>query len=263
MGIAEQLDAVNKGFTKIAAIATLKSVSIVIGESAPEGRAACPGPQNAYRNGTMYRSYTAASFFRIWQLAKRHGVNLDGALTWAFTFEDQAWFAGYRPLASNGIDLPVMNVFRLFAKMGATRLSASSDDALALDDVMGHGVRARPDVGVLASKTADGKVAVLSWHYHDDDVKGLDATITVKLQGLGKGASAKVTQWRVDQSHANAFTAWQAMGSPQSPNAMQHQALEAASAMPAVALASLALKDSAASLSFALARQDVTLLIIE
>ena len=44
----------------------------------------CPGPQNAYRNGTMYSSYTAASYKRIWQLAARHGVNLEGALTWAF-----------------------------------------------------------------------------------------------------------------------------------------------------------------------------------
>ena len=265
MGIAEQLDAVNKGFGKIAAIPALKSTAIVIGESDPEGCAACPGPQNAYRNGTMYSSYTAASFYRIWQLAERHGVNLDGALTWAFTFEDQAWFAGYRQLASNGIDLPVMNVFRLFAKMGAIRLAATSDGALALDDVMVHGVRGRPDVGVLASKTADGKVAVLSWHYHDDDVAGPDAAVTLKLQGLvaGLGTHARVTQWRVDQAHANAFTAWQAMGAPQSPDATQYQALEAASAMPAVALAPAALKDGAASVTFTLARQGVTLLIID
>ncbi len=108
----------SNGFAKIAAVPELASKPIVIGESDPEGCAACPGPQNAYRNGTMYSSYTAASFARIWELAEKQRVNLEGVLTWAFEFEDQPWFAGYRQLSTNGIDLPVLNVFRLFAKLG-------------------------------------------------------------------------------------------------------------------------------------------------
>ena len=47
----------------------------------------------------------------------KYGVNLEGALTWAFEFENQPPFAGFRQLASNGIDLPVLNVFRMFGKM--------------------------------------------------------------------------------------------------------------------------------------------------
>ena len=46
-------------------------------------------------------------------------MNLEGALTWAFEFEDQPYFAGFRVLASNGINLPVFNVFRMFSQMGA------------------------------------------------------------------------------------------------------------------------------------------------
>jgi xylan 1,4-beta-xylosidase len=262
MGIMNHLSEVNNGFKKIAAVPEMKSTPIVIGESDPEGCAACPGPQNAYRNGTMYSSYTAASFSRIWQLADRHGVNIDGALTWAFTFEDQAWFAGYRQLASNGIDLPVMNVFRLFAKMGDTKLAASSSAEIALDDIVAKGVGGRPDVGVLASKTKDGKIAVLTWHYHDDDVSGPDAAVSLNLKGLRK-ASANVTQWRVDKGNANAFSAWQAMGSPLSPDFKQYQALEAASRMAATELAPLALKGGAGTLTFALPRQGVTLLLID
>lgn len=263
MGIMNHLSGIDGGFKKIAAVPALKSTPIVIGESDPEGCAACPGPQNAYRNGTMYSSYTAASFSRIWQLADRHGVNIDGAVTWAFTFEDQAWFAGYRQLASNGIDLPVMNVFRMFAKMGDTKLNASSDAEIGLDEIVTKGVRAKPDVGVLASKTKDGKVAILSWHYHDDDLAGPDAAVTLNLKGLGKAASAKVTQWRVDKAHANAFSAWHAMGSPQSPDFKQYQALEAASNMAAVVLAPAAVKKGEAALTFSLPRQGVTLLLIE
>ena len=263
MGISTHLKEVDAGFAKIAAVPQLKTRPIVIGESDPEGCAACPGPQNAYRNGTMYSSYTAASFARIWQLAQRHGVTLDGAVTWAFTFEDQPWFAGYRQLATNGVDLPVMNVFRLFAKMGTQRVSASSSAEATLDDMIQQGVRGAPDVGVLATRTADGKLAILSWHYHDDDVAAPDAAVSLSLKGLGKNASAKVTQWRVDARHANAFSAWQAMGTPQSPDQKQYQTLQTASVMAPEVLAPLALKNGAGTLAYALPRQGVTLLVIE
>src|SRR5256885_12255460 len=49
----------------------------------------CQGSQLGYRNTTMYSSYSAASFARKHDLAEKHGVNLEGALTWAFEFEGQ------------------------------------------------------------------------------------------------------------------------------------------------------------------------------
>ena len=80
----------------------------------------------------MYSSYTAASFARKHDLADKHGVNLEGALTWAFEFEDQPYFAGFRALATNGIDLPVLNVFRMFSQMGGrARRRPTSDGAVA------------------------------------------------------------------------------------------------------------------------------------
>jgi xylan 1,4-beta-xylosidase len=70
----------------------------------------------------MYSSYTAASSARKHDLAAKHGVNLEGALTWAFEFKDQLYFAGFRVLASNNIDLPVLDIFRMFAKMKGERV---------------------------------------------------------------------------------------------------------------------------------------------
>lgn len=263
MGIREHLHDVDTGFARIAAIPQLKNKPIVIGESDPEGCAACPGPQNAYRNGTMYSSYTAASFARIWELASRRGVNLDGALTWAFTFEDQPWFAGYRQLATNGVDLPVMNVFRMFARLGPERLAASSSAMQPLDDMLAKGVQGKPDIGVIATRTPAGQLAILSWHYHDDDVAGPDAAVRLELKGLGKAGTRKVTQWRVDKANANAFTAWQALGSPQSPDLKQFEALEAASKMAQAELAPLAVSHGAASINYVLPRQGVTLLVVD
>ena len=99
LGIANQLATIDGGFRIIASYPELKAKPIVIGESDPDGCAACQGPQLGYRNTTMFSSYTAAVFARKHDLAERHGVNLEGALTWAFEFEDQPYFAGFRALA--------------------------------------------------------------------------------------------------------------------------------------------------------------------
>ena len=48
-------------------------------------------------------------------------------LTWAFLFEDRDYFEGFRTLSTNGIDKPVLNVFRMLAKLGGTRLGLTSD----------------------------------------------------------------------------------------------------------------------------------------
>ena len=231
MGISTHLDVVEHAFAKIAAVPALARKPIVIGESDPEGCAACPGPQNAYRNGTMYSSYTAASFARIWELARKHRVNLEGVLSWSFEFENQPWFAGYRQLSTNGVNLPVLNVFRLFAQLGPERVQAVSSGGIPLAQVVADGVRGETDVGTLATRTPGGDVAILIWNYHDDDVPGPDATVRVTIKGLKSAANRQATLWRVDETNGNAFTAWKRMGSPQSPNATQYQELEQASNM--------------------------------
>ena len=71
VGALEEFD---DGFRIVASYPELKNKPIVIGESDPEGCAACQGPQLAYRNGTMYSSYTAASFARKHELADKHGA---------------------------------------------------------------------------------------------------------------------------------------------------------------------------------------------
>src|SRR4051794_26324332 len=75
MGIANHLRTIDDGFRIVASYPELKGKPIIIGESDPEGCAACQGPQFGYRNGTMYSSYTAASFARLYDLAGRAGVN--------------------------------------------------------------------------------------------------------------------------------------------------------------------------------------------
>src|SRR6185295_14322914 len=139
--------------------------------SDPEGCAACREPRDAYRNGTMYSSYTAASFPRKLEIAAQHGVNLQGALTWAFEFEDQPPFAGFRQLASAGLDLPVLNVFRMFGKMSGKRIAVASSAGLNAEIIRSENVREQPDISAQASLDKN-KLAVLVWYYHDDDLPG-------------------------------------------------------------------------------------------
>jgi xylan 1,4-beta-xylosidase len=54
MGIANQLQTIAQGFEIIASYPELKNKSVVIGESDPDGCAACQGAQLGYRNSTMY-----------------------------------------------------------------------------------------------------------------------------------------------------------------------------------------------------------------
>ena len=263
MGIANQLRDIDRAFEVIARYPSLKTTPIVIGESDPEGCAACQGENLAYRNGTMYSSYTAASFPRKLDLATKHGVNLEGALTWAFEFENEDYFAGFRALATRGINKPVMNVFRMFSMMDGHQLPSQSDHDLELADILAHGVRKAPDVGVRASRKGN-QVAILAWHYHDDDLPGADAAIRLTLEGLEVSSPASITHYRVDEQHSNAFTTWLALGSPQAPSEDQIAALLQSSELATVSPPDLMEKsDQGVGLTFSLPRQAVSLLILD
>lgn len=265
MGIAEQLATIDRGFAIVAGFPELRRHPIVIGESDPEGCAACQGPRFGYRNGTVYSSYTAASFARKHDLAAKHGVNLAGAVSWAFEFEDQPYFAGFRALATNGIALPVLNVFRMFSRMEEGRVAATSTGAIALDAILKDGVRGAPDVSALAAAGA-GRLTVLAWHYHDDDVAGPTAAVELQVSGLPEGVTGvRLLHHRIDENHSNAYAEWRRMGSPIAPDDRQYARLQEASRLAplADAPARVPAAGGRASLRFSLPRQAVSLVTLE
>ena len=263
MGIANQLRDMDSAFKIIASFPELKNKPVIIGESDPDGCAACQGDQLGYRNGSIYASYTAASIARELQLADRCGVNLEGALTWAFEFEGQPLFAGFRVLASGGVDLPVLNVFRMLSQMSGQRLAVESDGAIPLDDILKAGVRARPDVSALASLDQD-RLSVLAWHYHDDDLPGPDAEVGLTIEGLPPNVpQARFEQFRIDISHGNAFTVWKSMGSPLKPTPEQFAQLEKAGQLAALeSPGNLTITNGRIVLPLRLPRQSVSLLVV-
>ena len=265
LGIAPQLAEIDRGFRMVASVPELRDRPIVIGESDPDRCAACQGRQLGYRTGTMYSSYTAASIAREYALADKDRVNLEGALTWAFEFEDQPYFAGQRVLSTNGIDLPVLNVFRLLSKMGGDRIATVSTGQIALEEIMRDGVRGAPDIGAIASLEG-GRLSVLLWHYHDDDVPGPDAHVGLHLKNLPPSAGiARAVDYRIDETHSNAFTTWQALGSPPAPSPQEYSRLLAAGHLATIddVPAEVTISGGSAAFEIALPRKAVSLVVVD
>jgi xylan 1,4-beta-xylosidase len=267
MGIRNQARNISSGFEIVRSFPELRDTPIIIGESDPEGCAACSAktnPQNAYRNGPLYASYSAAMFHQTLELAKQGQIRLAGAVTWAFEFEDQPWFEGFRTLATNGVSKPVMNLFRMLGLMAGERVEVSSDGAVTTARVLEAGVRSEPDINALATRTAS-KAALLVWNYHDDDVEVPASPVKIHVTGLPAEVTvALLHHYRIDNGHSNAFAIWKKMGSPQMPTPIQYVELEAAGQLALLQSPSwLRIAGGAADIKFELPREAVSLLELE
>ena len=229
MNMSLQLKDVQKAFEAVNSFPELKSIPIIIGECDPEGCAACSekrDPKYGYRNSTMYSSYTASSFARIYELMNQYRVNLKGVVSWSFEFEDQEWFAGFRDLATHGVDKPVLNIFRMFGMMDGKRISVSCDNGLTAADIIAKGVREKKDINAIASK-GQNSLCIMIWNYHDDDVAAITSPVELVIKGVGK-SKVLVHHYRVDKQFSNSFEKWKVLGKPQQVTEEQYKELEKA-----------------------------------
>jgi xylan 1,4-beta-xylosidase len=227
MNAGTQMRNIRDAFATVNTFGEIKNIPLVIGESDPEGCAACgmsTNPENAYRNGTMYSSYTAATFARKYLLADSFNVNLVGAVSWSFEFENQPMFAGFRDLATNGIDKPVLNVFRMFGMMKGKRVRVTGNRMYDLKTFVDSSVRGLPDIGAIAAKD-DRSFTIMIWNYHDEDKTGPAERVTLNLVGL-PSKRLTLTQYNVDSAYSNSYEMWKSMGSPQNPDDKQMKILE-------------------------------------
>jgi xylan 1,4-beta-xylosidase len=262
MGLMKNLADIDNGLKIIADFPQFKALPIILTESDPEGCAACSArvyPHNTYRNGAMYPVYTAAHINNAFKLADRYQANLEGLMTWAFEFEDQPWFDGFRSLATNGVDKPVLNVFRMAGMMRGDRVKVESSGAVGLDAILKEGVRGKPDIDALAAR-AEREVSVMTWNYHDNDAPAPDSAVRLTISGLPAAAQrVLVRHYRIDRDHSNAYTVWKEMGSPQNPTPEQYARLEAAGQLQLLTSPEwIGSKDGQVELSFALPRQAVS-----
>jgi xylan 1,4-beta-xylosidase len=264
MGLSNQLLDVDRGFAIVTAFPQFARLPIVLSESDPEGCAACSArthPANAYRNGTLYPTYVALATASERKLAEKYRVNLEGTLTWAFEFEDQPSFEGFRTLATNGVDKPVLNIFRMAGLMRGQALKLESSGALTLEAMIQSGVRHAPDVDGVAARE-DREITAMVWNYHDEEASAEDSPVELKLTGVPATVKRiRLEHYRIDRDHSNAYTVWKQMGSPQAPTPEQTAQLQAAGQLQTLGSPRwIANQAGTVDVKFTLPRQAVSLL---
>ncbi|MFB9109768.1 GH39 family glycosyl hydrolase [Flavobacterium gyeonganense] len=265
MDMAPQLNDIQTGFRLTMSYQETKDLPIIIGESDPEGCAACgmaTNPENAYRNGTMYSSYTAASFARKYILADQTKVNFIGAVSWSFEFEDQPWFYGFRDLATNGVDKPVLNVFRMFGMMSGKRLNVTSNRMYPIEEILKSSVRGdQSDIGALASKDKKS-AAIMVWNYHDVDKTGLSENVNVAIENIPV-KKVNLTIYMIDKENSNSYEEWKKMGSPQNPTPQQILILEKSGKLKSISTQKKKIIDNKTIVQLKMERQAVALIKLD
>jgi xylan 1,4-beta-xylosidase len=255
------------GLDIVASFPELRKHEVVLSECDPDGWAAGTirdNPNLFYRNTEYYASYLACAACALVDLAHDQGPRVDGMLTWAFQFEDREYFAGLRTLSTNGIDKPVLNVFRLLAGLGSTRLRLKSDCARDLVAQGGaHDPSAPPYISGLAAIDQRNRIQVLLSSHHDDwDVK-TPTQVTLHLSGWPSGNTCAVCRHSIDAVRGNAHSAWVQMGRPQQPTDAQVSALQAAAALEAESLSDVETRDGRCTFSLMLPAHSVCLLTLD
>jgi len=125
---------------------------------------------------------------------------------------------GFGLLAGGGIPKPAFNAFALLHRLGDPRLAVNSDSALA-------------------TRRADGSLAIALWNLFLPEETGAPKKVTVRLKGFSRKRQARV--WLVDPDHGSPLPAYERMGRPRFPTREQFEALRKAAALPAAESSSI------------------------
>ena len=112
---------------------------------------------------------------------------------------------------------------------------------------------------------AEHEAAVMLWNYHDEEKAAPGAPVAVTIKGLPKAVhQVRLTHYRIDDTHSNAYTLWKATGSPQNPTPQQLADLKARDGLELLESPRwLAVSGGVVSVSTELPRQSISLLQLE
>lgn len=209
---------------------SLEGLPVILSECDPDGWAAgglWDNPNLAFRNTEYYPSYVVASFKKLIDTEIEYGRQVD-ALTWAFMFDVERCFEGTRTFTTQGIDKPVLNLFRMFSYLGDKRLHFASSGArnpLEFED--DYGLEEEPIIDGLATMSGNHRVEILLYCHHDDWDKEGEYQIELEVSNLPfEGNKVRVKHYRIDEMHSNAHTEWVRQGRPKYPYPGQRRAIE-------------------------------------
>ncbi len=236
----------------------------VLSEADPDGWAAGGRFDNFnlnFRNTEYYASWVVSAYKNLYDLADALRMDLR-PLAWAFMFEGERCFEGTRSFSTQGIDKPLLHLFRMFSRLGTQRvaLSAGRDlDHLAFTDP--HGTAEGPEIDGWAVCDGPDALQLLLYCHHDDWDRQETFDISLTLENLPMEGEVTVTHLRIDADHSNPCAEWIRQGRPDWPDDAQRAAILARSALePFEAPRTVLIRNHTLSLSFPLPTHAVSLL---
>lgn len=225
------LSDVKTGYEIISKYPELNQLECILSEIDPDGWAAGGAWDNAnlnFRNTAYYPSFVATAFHKVTQFAQENNWDLR-LLSWAFMFVGERCFEGTRSFSTQGIDKAILNLFRMYAKVGDQAVyleSAGAKNPLDYADICGRGET--PDITGFATLNDDQTVTVLVYCHHDDWHMSDPYRITIALRQLPFVAEAiKVEHFRIDHAHSNAYSEWLRQGNPMYPTPPEYESMKA------------------------------------
>jgi xylan 1,4-beta-xylosidase len=206
------------------------NLECILSEADTDGWAAggrFDNPVFDFRNTEYYASFVASAYKNTYDLARELGMDIR-PLAWAFMFEGERCFEGTRAFSTQGIDKAVLNLFRLYAKLGGQRVKLISSKAQSpLEYADDHGSGQGAEIDGWAAVTGTGSLEVLLYCHEDTWNEQDEYAVSFTAANLPFGGPVNVTHYRIDREHSNAYAEWVRQGRPDYPQAGQYDAIKA------------------------------------
>ena len=239
----------------------------ILSEADPDGWAAggrFDNPAFNFRNTEYYASYTASVYKNIYDIGEELGIDLR-PLAWSFMFEGERCFEGTRTFSTQGIDKAFFNVFKMYAKLGYQLLKLTSSrrqNPENYTDFWGEGKGAEID----GWATLTGTKSIEIFLYCHEDTWSNDDVYPVELniENIPFEGPYRVTHYRIDKEHSNAYAEWVQQGKPDYPTGIQYDAIKARDGLelfcPVKTIPSI---DGKIKLDFEMPVKSVSLIVID
>ncbi len=133
-------------------------------------------------------------------------------------------FQGFRTYETrNGIHKPILNAYRLLARLGTDFVAITSDRVGPAVEL-----RAGPMLYAYATRGSDGNVSVALIHFDETAMtnEGPPVAVEVELRtGWWANETIETRHWRIDEARSNAYTVFREMGEPEQPSSAQLESL--------------------------------------
>jgi xylan 1,4-beta-xylosidase len=164
-------------------------------------------PNVEYRNTEYYPAFQCALAKEILDISNSFPANpVKCIVTDGLFYPGYRIFEGQRALfTAEEIEKPIFNAFRLLGKLGNERLQFA--------------VSGNNNINGLATRHGD-TIQIMVYNYYQD-VTNRESEKALLSVRMPSSKSIKLTHYRIDENHSNAYSVWKSLGKPLIPNSDQ------------------------------------------